>query len=364
MGLRDIHAFNLAMLAKQAWRLIKSLHSLFYKVYKAQYFPNFSFMEAELGSKPSYVWRSLLMAREIIRKGTKWRVGDERHIEVTAHKFFTHDPVFLGAQPNRLFVRDLIDEDTRQWDQGKIHALFAPSTWKEILAIPLNNLNSSDELVWKETSAQNFTVKIAYKIALGLNNQTQGEHSQARQIVDSGKRCGDWMCPLRSGPFCGGLVWISYPLKTTCSAAKWGLNRGAKSASNTQRPPATCFGNVFWLGSRNVWSMASIRIQKCPNSAPDFFELFRKMVTRLNQQDLETWAVIVWALWNARNKFYFERTQLQPRHIYDAATWLLTEYQHHMAAQTTWVYASLLSSFHCCIFSSWPLFLWKLNYVI
>ena len=56
MGFRDIHAFNLAMLAKQAWRLIKHTHSLFYKVYKARYFPNSSFMEAELGTNPSYVW--------------------------------------------------------------------------------------------------------------------------------------------------------------------------------------------------------------------------------------------------------------------------------------------------------------------
>ena len=65
--------------------------------------------------------------------------------------------------------------------------------------------------------------------------------------------------------------------------------------------------------ARNVWSMASRRIQKCSNSVSDFFELFRTMITRLNQQDLETWAVIVWALWNTRNKFYFEKTQLQPR---------------------------------------------------
>ena len=35
MGFRDIHAFNLAMLAKQAWRLVIGTHSHFYKVYKA-----------------------------------------------------------------------------------------------------------------------------------------------------------------------------------------------------------------------------------------------------------------------------------------------------------------------------------------
>ena len=54
MGFCDLHSFNLAMLSKQAWRLIQDTHSLFYKVYKARYFPNCSFMIAALGSNPSF----------------------------------------------------------------------------------------------------------------------------------------------------------------------------------------------------------------------------------------------------------------------------------------------------------------------
>ena len=68
MGFRDIKAFNLAMLAKQCWRLIHNIHTLFYQLYKSRYIPTYSFMEADLGNNPSYVWRSLLAAREMIRE--------------------------------------------------------------------------------------------------------------------------------------------------------------------------------------------------------------------------------------------------------------------------------------------------------
>ena len=113
MGFYDIHAFNLAMLAKQEWRLVHHTQSLFYKVYMARYFPNCSFLEADFGHNPSYVWQSLLMARDILVEGTKWRVGDGQKIEVASHKWIPHAPVFRGPPPPPLYVRDLIDEDTR-----------------------------------------------------------------------------------------------------------------------------------------------------------------------------------------------------------------------------------------------------------
>ena len=69
--------------------------SLFYRVYKG-YFPNCSFMDAELGSNPSYIWRSLLAARDFIIEGSKWKVGDGRSIGVVTHKWLSHKPIFLG----------------------------------------------------------------------------------------------------------------------------------------------------------------------------------------------------------------------------------------------------------------------------
>ena len=113
MSFRDIQAFNLALLVKQAWRLIHNTHSLFYRVYKARYFPNCSFMDAVLGHNPSYVWCSLLAAREIIRERAFWKVGDGRKIEASTHKWLSHKPVFLGEARPKMLVCELMDTETR-----------------------------------------------------------------------------------------------------------------------------------------------------------------------------------------------------------------------------------------------------------
>lgn len=81
------------------------------------------------------------MTREIILEGSRCRVGNGRHIEVASHKWLPHAPIFLGPLPSPLYVRDLIDVDTRQWDHGKTQALFALSTRQEILVVPLINLS-------------------------------------------------------------------------------------------------------------------------------------------------------------------------------------------------------------------------------
>ena len=67
MGFRSLHEFNLAMLGKQGWKLLTNTKSLVARVYRARYFPNGTFLDAELGSNPSYVWRSIMEAQHVVK---------------------------------------------------------------------------------------------------------------------------------------------------------------------------------------------------------------------------------------------------------------------------------------------------------
>ncbi|XP_058222864.1 uncharacterized mitochondrial protein AtMg00310-like [Rhododendron vialii] len=59
LGFRDLTSYNLALLAKQGWRIIMSPGCLLAQILKSRYFKDSLFMEAELGSNPSWVWRSI-----------------------------------------------------------------------------------------------------------------------------------------------------------------------------------------------------------------------------------------------------------------------------------------------------------------
>lgn len=69
LGFRDLKAFNLALLAKQGWKLQNCTNTFVHRVFKAQYLKNGKFLSAELDHHPSYTWRGFMSAQSIVQKG-------------------------------------------------------------------------------------------------------------------------------------------------------------------------------------------------------------------------------------------------------------------------------------------------------
>ena len=67
LGFRNIELFNLALLARQAWRLLHDPSSLSARVLKAAYFPVGDLLDVEVGSPSSKVWRSVVDGIQMLR---------------------------------------------------------------------------------------------------------------------------------------------------------------------------------------------------------------------------------------------------------------------------------------------------------
>ncbi|KAF5458627.1 hypothetical protein F2P56_022644, partial [Juglans regia] len=125
LGFRDLESFNLALLAKQGWRLIKYPDSLAAVVFKEKYFGHSSFFEARLGRQPSFLWRSIWSARDLLLEGLRWRVGDGSKIQIWGSKWMPTPTSFSVQSPVSMLredakVEELIDKQNRAWDEGRV----------------------------------------------------------------------------------------------------------------------------------------------------------------------------------------------------------------------------------------------------
>ncbi|KAK3222936.1 hypothetical protein Dsin_009961 [Dipteronia sinensis] len=82
LGFRDFGAFSKAMLAKQCWQLVHNPNSLVASVMKSCYYPQTSFLNAKKSSPGSFLWSSLVWGRELVEKGSRWRVGTGQSIKI------------------------------------------------------------------------------------------------------------------------------------------------------------------------------------------------------------------------------------------------------------------------------------------
>ena len=153
MGFRNIQAFNLAMLAKQGWRILTNPNSLLARVFKAKYFPHDDVLNSKIGSNPSFTWRSIHNSLEVIKRGRRWRVGNGRRIHIWEDKWLPTPSSFKVISPQSDFdgypmVSSLINFGTKWWKADLVRSLFLPFEACEILKIPFSYNLPDDSLIW------------------------------------------------------------------------------------------------------------------------------------------------------------------------------------------------------------------------
>lgn len=178
MGFRGMGEFNKALLGKHCWRLVSGETSLLEKIFKSRYYPNGNFLTAKEGYQPSFAWRSILSARELVDKGGLWKIGNGRKVRIWGDKWiqephrleFDNPDIPLNADA---LVSDLIDEDTKQWNRDLISSCFERDVAQQIVSIPLSFRLPPDSLVWKGEKDGMYSVRSAYHLLCDEKSRMQ-----------------------------------------------------------------------------------------------------------------------------------------------------------------------------------------------
>lgn len=168
MGFRNFRDFNLAMLGKQGWRIITKPESLVSRIYKARYFAESNFLEAGIGNNPSFVWRSIWEAKQVILDGSRWRIGYGEMVNVLGHPwlldkgnpFITTETQGLDSKK----VKALMHTDKREWEVDIIRDIFNKRDQDRILQVQIDDTSAYDILYWSREITGNYSVKSAYNM--------------------------------------------------------------------------------------------------------------------------------------------------------------------------------------------------------
>lgn len=169
MGFKRIKEFNIALLGKQIWRLLTVPDSFVARVLKARYFRSGSVLNANLGNNPSYVWRSILAAKDLICVGSIMKVGNGASIKVWEDPWIPivdstkiRSPLVQGSEIIR--VSNLFNSDRNGWDIDYLKELFTQEEVERILKIPISNSQQEDRWMWLEDNKGQYTVKSGYRL--------------------------------------------------------------------------------------------------------------------------------------------------------------------------------------------------------
>ena len=187
MGFRDPEAFNQALLAKQAWRILQVPTSLCARVLKARYFSEDSILTATCSSMASYTFRSILHGRDLLWERLIWRIGDGSQVRIHHANWIPRSnsmkPLGQVYMPGVTRVTHLLSHDGKSWNMGRLQAMFTPDDVHDIQQIAVGGPGRSDYLAWNYTKDGCFTVKSAYHMCMAKSRARSGQPDTSSSVT-------------------------------------------------------------------------------------------------------------------------------------------------------------------------------------
>ncbi|KAG7569023.1 Reverse transcriptase domain [Arabidopsis thaliana x Arabidopsis arenosa] len=328
LGFRSLEDFNLALLAKQLWRLLRFPDSLLSRVLKGRYFRYSSPLEITVSNRPSYGWRSMLAAKDVLRYGIRKTIGSGFGTYIWTDPWIPDTPARppkgLTVERDPLAcVNTLIDFGSKQWKMDRLRELFPPEEITLILGIKPSRIVSSDGYCWIMTKSGNYTVKSGYEVARSISRPVCDHPFQGPSVT--ALKAQAWK--LKTTRKLKHFVWQCV---TGCLASSQrlfyrhiGRDKGCSRCGAEEEsinhllfecPPA-----------RQVWALSNIPSSPALFPSASLYNnldylYWRGKEAGADEESLRVFPWIMWYIWKARNRKIFENLSVPPQETLDLAT--------------------------------------------
>ncbi|KAH0972719.1 hypothetical protein GBA52_024875 [Prunus armeniaca] len=308
LGFRDLEDFNQALLAKQCWCILQTLESLVARIFRARYYPSVPFLEAGVGTNPSFIWRSLHWGKELLNKGLRWRVGNGESIQIYTDKWLPVPSLFRIMSPPQLPFSTLVCDlftSSSQWNVPLLKDIFWDEEVEAILEIPLVSMASHDCLLWHYERNGMYSVKSGYQLARLEKGNMCGESSAGVDLSSRfWKKIWALKIPNKIKFFIWRCVWDFLPCGQTLFNQKIA---STPICPNCHRKYESVL-HVVWLCevAKEVWRNSAWGSVCKVWRVNSFRDLWYAVQISSGGEEQGLFAYLCWGLWNMRNNFIFE----------------------------------------------------------
>jgi hypothetical protein len=326
LGFRDIELFNLALLAKQAWRVLQVPESLSARLLKSVYFPNGDLLSASLGNHPSQIWRSIMDGVDVLKQGLIKRVGTGVSIHPWNDNWLPRDfllrPVACPKEDPPSQVSYFIDSVSATWNEQRLRECFVQMDIEVIRNIPLSTTQDDDVWAWHYDRKGCFSVKSAYRMLAETKQRREDWLDGKAANSNSEQQKKQWTS-----------IWkIQVPSKL--KVFLWRLARQSLPTADTRH--RRNMAPTPWCGicraAVDTWRHALLdcTMSRCVWALCD--EQIVEHISMINEDNAKLWIfevmnsiskkefikvlVTMWAIWFARRKVIFDEEYQSPLSTY------------------------------------------------
>ncbi|XP_060969051.1 uncharacterized protein LOC133036541 [Cannabis sativa] len=180
LGFRSLEVVNKAFMTKWAWKALTEKNSLWSLVINAKYVKGKNFLDLDINSSDSGMWKAVLQARPILQKSICKKIGNGRSTSIW------FDPWVPASNRTPTPLKDVsfgvswVNQfllPNNQWNVGMVREWFNQVDVNEILNIDMSDEGGDDSWVWLGEKNGAFSIRSAYRsIKGGLLDNVGAEH--------------------------------------------------------------------------------------------------------------------------------------------------------------------------------------------